>query len=417
MDTVLGVSMAPSAVRMVLVEGENADGATLDEENFTIDGEDPTTFNAPDQVISAILGTREGAADAGYQLSSTGVTVSDQAAAAALREALAARKIENVMLVSAFLAAAALTQSVGNETNHRHTALLFIEPDAATLAVIDTGDGSIADVHRAALPEGDGEAVAAVVELVSGAQLLDGPPEGVFVAGSGVDIPLIKPVLEAATSLPLSTAEEPDTALARGAALASANAPLFVSSTAAVAYAQGPGTGSVNPYLLVPGYLAAADVPGDAEEALAYSAVAESGAFTAVGGEDEVLDSGVLDFSGALADQPSRRPFLVAISVLAVFVVGVVALVISLTSIHSSVDHAPNLSRHVVAPTKQAPPPPNAVLPAPPAPPTPAAPSPAPAAAPAPAPAPVQTPVPARVHAPAPAPAPAALPPPAIPPL
>ncbi len=36
MDTVLGVSMAPTTVRMVLVEGENADGATVDEENFAI---------------------------------------------------------------------------------------------------------------------------------------------------------------------------------------------------------------------------------------------------------------------------------------------------------------------------------------------------------------------------------------------
>ncbi|EUA42819.1 hypothetical protein I552_7559 [Mycobacterium xenopi 3993] len=36
MDTVLGVSMAPTTVRMVLVEGENADGSTVDEENFEL---------------------------------------------------------------------------------------------------------------------------------------------------------------------------------------------------------------------------------------------------------------------------------------------------------------------------------------------------------------------------------------------
>ncbi|MDT5257397.1 MAG: hypothetical protein QOD10_2477, partial [Mycobacterium sp.] len=30
MDTVLGVSIAPKAVRMVLVEGENGDGATVE---------------------------------------------------------------------------------------------------------------------------------------------------------------------------------------------------------------------------------------------------------------------------------------------------------------------------------------------------------------------------------------------------
>ena len=59
--------------------------------------------------------------------------------------------------------------------------------------------------------------------------------------GSGVDIAAIKPALESATSLNVSVPEEPETALARGAALASANAPLFASSTAALAYAQDPG--------------------------------------------------------------------------------------------------------------------------------------------------------------------------------
>jgi hypothetical protein len=35
-DTVLGVSMAPTTVRMVLVEGQNADGVTVDEDNFKV---------------------------------------------------------------------------------------------------------------------------------------------------------------------------------------------------------------------------------------------------------------------------------------------------------------------------------------------------------------------------------------------
>jgi hypothetical protein len=33
-DIVLGVSMAPTNVRLVLVEGENADGVTVDDEDF-----------------------------------------------------------------------------------------------------------------------------------------------------------------------------------------------------------------------------------------------------------------------------------------------------------------------------------------------------------------------------------------------
>ena len=117
METVLGVSMAPAAVRMVLVEGENADGATVDQDNFDLaenDGSAP--LSGPEQVIAAIMGTREGAAEAGCEVLSAGVTWSDQSEGAALRDALADRSIENVMLVSAFLAAAALAHAVGNTT-------------------------------------------------------------------------------------------------------------------------------------------------------------------------------------------------------------------------------------------------------------------------------------------------------------
>jgi hypothetical protein len=195
--------MAPTTVHMVLVEGENADGVTVDEDDIELspDG-DSATFTGPDQVVSAILGTREGATEAGYALLSTGVTCSDQVEASALRDALAAHKMENVMLVSAFLAAAALAQTVGNATGHEQTALLFIEPDTATLGVVNSADGSVADVHREILPEDDDEAVAKLVEMVSGAEALETRPDAVFVVGSGIDIPLIKPALAAATSLP-----------------------------------------------------------------------------------------------------------------------------------------------------------------------------------------------------------------------
>jgi len=227
-DTVLGVATSPMTVRMVLVEGENADGVTVNQDNFdlTTNGGAPT-ITAPDQVISAILGTRENAADGGYQLKSTGVTWADPAEAAALREGLAVRKIENVMLVSAFLAAAALAQAVGKATNYAHTALLYVEPHTATLAVVNTADGSVADVRRRFLPEDDDEAVAELVEMVTGVADMEAHPEGVVVVGSGIDIPLIKPALEAATSLPVSVPEQPKVALARDAAPAAANAQLL----------------------------------------------------------------------------------------------------------------------------------------------------------------------------------------------
>jgi hypothetical protein len=428
-ETVLGVSMAPTTVRMVLVEGQNADGATVDEDNFAVaNGEDPATFSAPNQVVAAILGTREGASEAGYDLLSTGVTWSDQSEAAELRDALAARKVENVMLVSSFLAAAALAQSMGSAIGYARNALLYVEPDTATLAVVDTSDGSIIDVQREELPADDDAAVAALVNLVSVAESLEDQPEGLLVVGSGVDIPLIKPALEEATSLPLTVPEQPETALARGAALASANAPLFASSTAAQAYALDPGTGSVSPHTYDPGYLAVADAVPGAEpgaEGLAYSAVADDSAavYTQLGpdayaGADEHEDftTGMYPDFGRLEEHEhvSRTPFFTAMSVLIVFVAGVMALVISLAfSIRPTASSRPSLSHNVVAPARLAP------LPAP-APAPVAAPMQVPAAAPAPvhaaAPAPIRIPGPAPAPAPIPFPAPApAAPPPIIP--
>jgi hypothetical protein len=427
-DTVLGVSMAPTTVRMVLVEGENADGVTVDEENFGVaDGEDPATFSAPDQVVAAILGTQEGADEAGYQLLSTGVTWTDQQEAAELRDVLTARKVENVMLVSAFLAAAALAQSMGTATGYARTALLYIEPDSATLAVVDTTDGSIADVRREVLPEDDDQAVAALVELVSAAEALEEHPEGLLVVGSGVDVPLIKPALEAATSLPLRIPEQSDTALAKGAALASASAPLFASSTAALAYALDPGTGSVSQHALEPGYLAVAEAAAGVEpgaDALAYSAIADDSAaiYTQEGPDayadvdEEDFTTGMYpDFTMAGLEQPTRRPFFAAMSVMIIFTVGVVALVISLAfSIRPSVGSRPSLSQNVVAPRHVAAPVPKALVPVQPAPAP--VPVPAPVAAPAPVHAAAPVPVPVRAPAPAPIPAPLPIPVPAAPP-
>jgi hypothetical protein len=198
-------------------------------------------------VIAAIVGTRESATEGGYRLTSTGVTWTDPIEAGVLRDRLAAHKIENVMLVSAFLAAAALAQTVGTSMGYSHTGLLFIEPDSATLAVVDSTDGSIADVRRDVLPADDNDAVAELTAMAAWADGLESHPQGLFVVGSGVDVAMIKSELDAATSLAVSAPGEPETALARVAALASAHAPLFDSSTAALAYAQDPGTGVVNP--------------------------------------------------------------------------------------------------------------------------------------------------------------------------
>lgn len=429
MDIVLGVSMAPTSVRMLLVEGENADGVTVEDSTFGITtDDDPATLSAADQVISAILGTREGASEAGHDLTSTGVTWTDPVDAAALRDALATRKIENVMLVSSFMAAAALAQTVGCTVGDSHTALLFLEPDTATMAVVDSADGSITDVHKELMS--DGHSVTELAAMVAGLAELETHPQSVFIVGAGVDVATIKSQLEATTTIPITAAEEPETALAWGAALASANAPLFASSTAALAYALDPGTGAVDPYAVSPGYLVAPDVPPGTtlgEDDLAYSAVPdeEADVHTAV---QEVLS--VEDHDG----ERHRGPLVLVGSIFAVlFVAAALSLEVALAlGIRPSVALLPRPLQNLIiqapapapvqasapapavnrmVPPAAVPAPVHAAIPAPPpaapapalaAPPIPAAPPPIPAAPPAPAPVPVVVPLPIPVHAPAP---------------
>lgn len=427
MDIVLGMSVAPSTVQMVLVEGENADGVTVDQDAFEVpDG--AGDGSASERVVAAILGTREGAREGGYELSSTGVTWTDQAEATALRKALADRKVENVMLVSAFLAAAALAQAVGNHTHYARTGLLFIEPQTATLAVVNSADGSIAELHREPLSPDDDRAVAELTELVAKVDRLESRPEGLFVVGSGVNVAMIKPELEKASPLPVSAPEEPETALARGAALASAHAPLFASSTQALAWAKDPGTGTLDPALVG---LAYPQVPVESVDyeathdynALAYSQVPDdpaSGYLPVLDQTDDpqLVDSRFLDFSPA-EEHREGKPFLVTGSALAaLFVVGVVALVVALAvSIRPTGNDKPGVRANVVTPAQQAPAaPPSARMPAPaPLPQAPPAPAPAPQA-PAPAPVP-KAPAPAPAAPPVPAAPPAPAPPPALPPI
>jgi hypothetical protein len=425
MDIVLGVSMAPTSVRLLVVEGQNAEGVTVEDNQFSFAAhEDAPTLSAADQVISAILGTREGATEAGHALTSTGVTWTNPVDAAALRDALATRKVENVMLVSSFMAAAALAQKVGSTVGDAHTALLFLEPRTATLAVIDSADGSITDVHKSLMSGGN--SIAELAQMVAGLQGLETRPQSVFIVGSGVDVAAIKPRLESVTTLPVTAAEEPETALAWGAALASASTPLFASSTAALAYALDPGTGAIDPYAVSPGYLAVPNVPIGTtlgEDDLAYSAV-----------PDEEADVHTLTHEMLSDDHPvselGRRPLVLIGSILAVvFVAAALSLEVALAlGIRPSVALLPRPLQNLIiqtpapAPTQASvdvpeahqmvvPPPANAPIPAPPraqpAPPPAAAPMPAvppiPAAPPAPA-APVVAPAPVVVPLPLPIP-------------
>jgi uncharacterized membrane protein YgcG len=381
---------------MVLVEGEKADGVTVDHDSFDITAiEGSATSGAAGQVVEAVLGTKESAETGGHHLKSIGVTWSDHAEASALRDALAARDIDDVMLVSEGHAAAALAQAVGRAVGYDTTALFFFDRDTATLSVVQTDDGSVVKVLSRTLHSQD--AMAVLAEMAAAVDAQDSPPQAMFVVGSGVDVSSVKDHLEHLVSIPVSAPDEPELALARGAALAAANAPAFEASTVGLAYSQDPdGTTAGTAYA---GFAAA-------ETQLAPA-----------GGAAPVLDYEPQTDLTPVDEE--RKPFLLVGSALtSIFVVGVVALVISLAvSIRPTADQRPSPGQSAIVPSVVAPPPPPVqeaapvVAPPPPPPPAETIKAPVPVVQQAP-----QAP-PRTVYVEAPAPAPAAPPPaPAAPP-
>ena len=353
MDIALGVSMTPTTVRIVLVEGEKADGVTVDNDTFDIaTGEGAAT--AAEQVVAAILGTRESATEGGHRLVSTGVTWTDHAAAAGLRDALKARKIDDVVLVSELHAAGALAQAVGQAVGYDRTALMLLDRDTATVAVVETAGGAIVKVQTESLHAQD--AVAELQRMIAGLEGLDQPPQGLFVLGAGVDVAAVKSQLVAGHHAAGARSRGSRTGpgarcragVGRRTSLRSLDRRLGLRPGSATAPppvrrtppARTPRCRRAGTQMAAAGYMAPlgySEVLDELDGDLGYDAVPAE-----------------LDFA---VDEPERKPFLLVGSALtSIFVVGVVALVISLAvSIRPTVDQRPNPAESVIVPSSQTP--------------------------------------------------------------
>ncbi|HVQ52837.1 MAG TPA: hypothetical protein VMS92_22605 [Mycobacterium sp.] len=340
--------MTPTTVNIALVEGEKADGVIVERDVFdisTVDGS--ATSSASDHVVAAVLGTQEGAIAAGHHLVSTGVTWTDHAQAAVLRETLIAHGIEEVLLVSELHAAAALAQTLGRAVGYDKTALMFVERDSATLAVVETADGSVVKVLSHGLHNAD--TVAVLTEMVTSLQGEKSMPQGMYVVGSNVDVTAVKAHLKDLVSVPVIAPEEPQLALARGAALASANAPRVDASTVGLAYSLDPDETTLYPLTL-------------ADDATAF-----------LGHADSFLDTADIASDSAAVSRRSKPFLLMGSSLTAIFVVGVTTLAVAMAiSVRPTADQGSGevtLRPEAVAPPTALQPPPAAapqkVVPAP----------------------------------------------------
>ena len=385
MDIVLGVSMTPTTVRMVLVHGVKADGFTVESEVFdtTAEGGAPAS-NASELVSAAILGTQQSALASDHHLIATGVAWSDPNEAVVLRESLIAQGVEDVTLVPELHAAGALARAVGQAVGYDTTALLYITREAATLWAVETAGGSMVKVLGRRLDSAD--AMPVLTEMMATLEARESQPQGLFVVGSGVDVSAVKLHLEKLVTLPVSVPEDPEMTLARGAALTAANAPRVEASTSAMAYSLDPDGETA---------VAAASVSGDVDTQLAPVAWAHT---------DETSSGPKTNDAGE--GRKSLTP--VGNLVAAIFVIGVVALLMSIAvSAQPTADQGASPGENAILPSTAAPAPPpvqevRPISPAPAAPqPQPISPAPA---APQPPPETIPEPVPVVHEPPQPAP-------------
>jgi hypothetical protein len=221
-DAVLGLSMTPTSVGLVLVEGHEADGATVDHEAIDIDHGSITTS---EQATAAVLRTEAIAATRGIRLHSIGVTWSEDAdhQASLLMRSLSESGFDNVVPIRLPEATEALARGMADVIGYQTTAVCVIEPETVITLIVHSGGSANGSVQTAFNHAVDTDQ-SLISWLSSVFTKADWQPEALVVVGSAGNFDELLPRLEDALSVPVFSPAEAELALARGAALASTRA-------------------------------------------------------------------------------------------------------------------------------------------------------------------------------------------------
>ncbi len=226
MDAVLGLSMTPTTVGLVLVEGQEADGATMDKDEFAVHERGlVSAVNTSEKAAAAVLRTEAIAAARGHRLHSIGVTWSEDAdtEASLLLESLSESGFDNVVAVRLPEATEALARGIAAVIGYEITAVCVIEPDAVIGLVVDTAHGDVQTAVNHAVTT-DEDLARWLSSIFAQAEW---QPEALVLVGSGSDLEAITPHLEDVLAVPVFVPAEAQLALARGAAMASTHGPDF----------------------------------------------------------------------------------------------------------------------------------------------------------------------------------------------
>lgn len=210
-DAVLGLAMTPSSMGLVLVEGNDVDGFTMDHDAVEI-------MNSGD-ATAAVLRSEALAATRGLRLKSIGLTWSDDADAEAsmLMQSLSESGFDNVVPVRFPEANEAVARGIADALGCGTTAVCTIEPEFAITMIVHAASGAV----HTAVNHTIGSRAGLTSWLSAVFARADWQPEALVVIGSAGNFEAILPGLQDALSVPVFTPEEADLALARGAALVS----------------------------------------------------------------------------------------------------------------------------------------------------------------------------------------------------
>ena len=215
-DAVLGLSMTPTSLGVVVVDGDGAPEGAAARDSFEVRVDGSATRSATEQATAAVGAI---AAARGQRLKSIGVTWSENAdaEATALMDSLNRSGFGNVVPIRLPEATEALARGMADVIGYRTSAVCVIEPDTAIALIVHTDDGAM----QTAINHGIDSDESLIGWLSTVFTRADWQPEALVVVGSAGGFDSVLPQLEEALSVPVFAPAEAPLALARGAALAS----------------------------------------------------------------------------------------------------------------------------------------------------------------------------------------------------
>lgn len=226
LDTVLGLSVTPTAVGWVLAEGHGADGTILDHQELVLRaGHGVRAVGTAEQVVDEVLRVDTAAAASDRRLRVIGVTWNDEASAQAalVLEALTDAGFDNVVPIRFLEAIETLAQAIAPVIGYEQTAVCILDHDLTTVVMVDTHDGETRTATKQVRGGFDG-----LTRWLTGMFERSGwQPGGVVVVGAHSDIEGLSWQLEKTLPVPVFVQSMAQVTIARGAALSAARSTEF----------------------------------------------------------------------------------------------------------------------------------------------------------------------------------------------